>query len=151
MIIILLMATLVAVIVQIISASLTVFGVLPLIVLLVVAWLSQRFSAGSALPLMMIAGFVLSFFALNPALVIASYTFAGLILMVGVMVDSKHQDLSFWASTLTVLLASLVLIFLQATTSIESAGFLPSLTLIMGTTLITAMIWSLMFVVARPR
>jgi len=140
-----------AALLQVIFASLTVFGVLPLITLLVAAWLSYRFGALLALPLMLLAGFVLSFFALAPALTILAYAVAGAVIIFGISASTYEDDISVFGSVLVVLVASLCLALVANISALPALNFAAATTFLLLTALITAFVWRLIIAIASPK
>ncbi len=152
MIVILLLAVALAALLQVIFGSLTLFGTMPQVGLLVVAWLSYRYGSMLALPLLIFAGFVLSFFVLSPSSVILAYMAGAIILSIGVYAsDSEDSDMPVYKSVIAVASASILVTVISDISAFDALNLVQVLSLLLLTTLYTAVVWRLMLVVADPR
>jgi len=136
---------------QVLLSTFTVAGVMPLIGLLVVVWISYRYDAILALPLLLFVGLILSFFTMTPALTILAYGLAGVLVVAGISLTSDEYGMSTYGSILMISAAALVILLVNDIDVISSQKFLPMLTYLLIATAATAFVWFLMMMIASPR
>ena len=150
MILLILAAVIVAALLQIVLAPLTILGIMPLVSVLVVAWISYKLGAALALPLMAIAGVLMSFFVSNPALIIAAYLVSGLVLTGAVALTHDEESTSVIGSIIAVSVATLALILVTDGLGFDALSFVQTFTYLLLSVLATVAVWWAMLMVARP-
>lgn len=140
-----------AALLQVSLSSLTILGVMPAIALLVAAWIGYRAGAAMALPLMVIAGFVLSFFVASPVLIISAYFVAGLILA-GVIAVTRDEDSStpLIGSVVAVAAASVAIILIVDGLGFDALSVAQIMNYILLSVFATVAVWWLMLTVSSP-